>query len=125
MIDLNTISSNVETITQNDYDKILILAKKAKTELLYQIDKNEDEIEDKYIDIVEDLIEDMTIYKLNTLEKQGIESEKFDVIQINYTENNNYPTILQNKINSFVNKINLTSSSQNFDYATLNSPFLS
>ena len=124
MIDVNNIATNVEIITgSDDTDKIFIISKKAKAELLGILDKTEDEIEDKYVDLVVSIIEDMACFKMNTLDKQGITNEKFDVISIEYSNSSNYPTVLLNRIDKLYEKIN-NKSPNSSQYATISSPFL-
>lgn len=124
MLNAKNIATNVEIITNADIDKIDVLVRKSKTEVLTMLCKNENEIEDKNIYEIEDIIEDITIFKLNTLNKSGIKNEKFDVISIEYLEDVTYPKTLQNKIDKLVNKINPNSSYVKNKYSTLDSPFL-
>ncbi|OUQ15026.1 hypothetical protein B5E87_00195 [Massilimicrobiota sp. An142] len=122
MIDIQTISSNVEVITGADFEKIEIIAKKSKIEILAEIGKEESEIDSKYFDEISSIIEDLTIYKLNTLEVSGIQSQKFDIIQTTYRESTTYPSSLLKQISNIVERINPNSSIKSSGYATISAP---
>lgn len=125
MLDVNLMVANLSVILASEEDdKLYVLCNKAKDEMLYMLEKNEDEIEDKFIPMLTSLIEDMAAYKFNTLPVLGIQTEKVDVITTTYASSSTYPQDLQNRINNLVQKINPTGSSINMDYATISSPFL-
>lgn len=125
MLDINTMVADLAVIlaTEND-DKLYVLCNKAKDEMLYMLEKTEDEIEDKFIPMLTSLIEDMAAYKFNTLPVLGIQSEKVDVITTTYASSSTYPQDLQQRINNLVQKINPNGANNTTDYATISSPFL-
>ena len=124
MLDINLMVANLSVIlaTEED-DKLYILCNKAKDEMLYMLEKNEDDIEDKFIPAIQSVIEDMAAFKFNTLPVAGIQSEKIDVITTTYNSTS-YPQWLQQKINNLVQKINPNGANTSTDYATISSPFL-
>lgn len=123
MLDINLMVANLSVILASEEDdKLYVLCNKAKHEMLYLLEKNEDEIEDKFIPAIQSVIEDMAAFKFNTLPTAGINSEKIDVITTTYS--NSYPQDLQQRINNLVQKINPNGANNTTDYATISSPFL-
>lgn len=124
MLDVNTMVANLSVILASEEDdKLYVLCTKAKNEMLYLLEKEEFEIEDKFIPALQSVVEDMAAFKFNTLPVAGIQSEKIDVITTTYNSTT-YPQWLQQKINNLVQKINPTGANTSIDYATISSPFL-
>ena len=125
MLDVNLMVANLSVILASEEDdKLYVLCNKAKDEMLYMLEKEESEIEGKFIPMLTSVIEDMAAYKFNTLPVSGIASEKVDVITTTYASSTSYPQDLQQRINNLVQKINPNGSNTNMDYATISSPFL-
>lgn len=124
MLDINLMVANLSIIlSTDDDDKLYVLCTKARNEMLYMLEKTEDEIEDKFIPALQSVVEDMAAFKFNTLPVAGIQSEKVDVITTTYNSTA-YPQWLQQKINNLVQKINPNGANNTTDYATISSPFL-